>query len=459
LVVLATACGPVSQPLPPIPEIDLSGFAPYSRRQIEEAIGAVRESPQDPERVGRLGMILHAYRNAELAAPLYERARRLAPKEFRWAYYHGAALSAASGPEESIAAFREALALDPGYERARVRLADELVAAGELEAARELCLDMLESAPNSPGVLYRLGQVHVRERNTPAAIEAFERSLRVGGSFGAGHYALAKAYSRAGRTAEAERQFELQKRHSNRQLPVHDPLIAEVQELELSTSRYIRRAKRRAVAGNIWGAIEDMKAALELEPGAANLHSNLVLFYGQAGAYHYAERHYEAALVFDPNLALLHFNMGIVRERQRRYAEAASLFRRAIELDERLAHGYLQLARVLGQQGQTGEAERNYRRAIEVDASLRAARHELGGLCVGEGRYTEAVEQFRLALTPEDRQTSIYLFALADAQRKLGDEEAAAEAEKRAEELVKKYGRPRTVRTGETGVRREVGGV
>ena len=53
------------------------------------------------------------------------------------------------------------------------------------------------------------------------------------------------------------------------------------------------------------------------------------------------------------------------------------------------------------------------------------ARFHLGRILVNQEKYGEAIQQLHRALTPEDEQTSAYLYALGAAYARAGDRELA----------------------------------
>src|SRR5262245_48465099 len=76
--------GLLAQGLPELPPLTVENFGPAIREQAQKAYNEARSNPRDAEANGRLGMVLQTYEQYELAATLYERARYLAPAEFRW---------------------------------------------------------------------------------------------------------------------------------------------------------------------------------------------------------------------------------------------------------------------------------------------------------------------------------------------------------------------------------------
>ncbi len=85
---------------------------------------------------GRLGMVLQTYEQYETAAICYERARALAPDEFRWVYYLAIVQAALGKHAQAAAFFREAVRLRADYLPAQIGLADSLLASGNLVESR-----------------------------------------------------------------------------------------------------------------------------------------------------------------------------------------------------------------------------------------------------------------------------------------------------------------------------------
>ena len=78
-------------------------------------------------------------------------------------------------------------------------------AAGELERAVALLLQMLQLHERQPDVWLRLGEVRTQRQRAAEAVEAFERLVEVEPDESAGWLLLARARGRAGREAEAAR--------------------------------------------------------------------------------------------------------------------------------------------------------------------------------------------------------------------------------------------------------------
>ena len=377
---------------PPLPDVALDGVEAGVRKELRRALDEARNAPDDPEAVGRLGMYLHAAQNCEAAVAAYRRALFLAPDEFRWAYYLGACLAASNEPKAAAAAFRRALELNPSYTRSAIRLADQLIWTGKNREARETLLKILAERPGDSAVSFRLGRLAMREGDPAQAAAWFEKALeRV--SFGAGHYALARAYRALGRVEDARRQLRLYKQYKVRQLPVQDPLLAALDDLLRPQAERIRRARKLLEAGRLWEAIAELEEVLRQKPGDARTHANLVLLYGQAGMLRKAEEHYRLAEEIRPNLPKLHYNWGLALEKQGRFAEARRAFRRAVRSDPRFAYAHFHLARMEARLGDRTAAIRHYRRALRLDRSLEQARTELEELTGGRQAASSSAGQ------------------------------------------------------------------
>src|SRR5262245_48582000 len=127
VVILYFCLGPatlglLAQALPELPPLTVENFGPAMREQAQNAYIEARSRPRDAEANGRLGMILQTYEQYELAATLYERARYLAPAEFRWLYYWAIVQASLGKQAEDMAELKEAVRRRRGYLPLQVRL-------------------------------------------------------------------------------------------------------------------------------------------------------------------------------------------------------------------------------------------------------------------------------------------------------------------------------------------------
>ena len=136
LLWLAFELGRASAALPPLPVLALDQFPARLRGRVVAAQKRISREPANAAACGELGMLLHAYGQQAAALSAYARARALDPASFEWAYLSGVLKLALARAPEAIPDLREAVRLVPASLAARLRLADALLSAGEVEPAR-----------------------------------------------------------------------------------------------------------------------------------------------------------------------------------------------------------------------------------------------------------------------------------------------------------------------------------
>ena len=203
LLLAACTTGP-STDAPPLPEVSLDSFLPAIRTEVEKALNAATDDPDDPERVGELCMVLHAHQQNAAAEACYDRASALAPDEFRWVYLLGDVRVEQGRIDQGIEHFRRALGIDPDYVPAKVKLADALLKKGELAESEQFYAEATAAAPDSALTFYGLGRVQAAKGDSAAAAKSYERAIELFPEYGAAHYALGLAYRRTGKGRRSE---------------------------------------------------------------------------------------------------------------------------------------------------------------------------------------------------------------------------------------------------------------
>ena len=440
---LAAGCAsesPKQAEPPPIPTISPDDFSGSAAAQVREALASLEAAPEDAARNGELAMLLDAYVRTDAAAVLYERARILDPGALRWRYYLGSARLSQGQVEGAIAAFRDALAVDPAFAPAQRALADALYAANQVDESRALYERLLASNPDDPRALRGLGRILSAQGDSAAAIERLEKAVKLAPRYGAAHYELALAYRDAGRTADSRREMGLYEADRNG-APADDPLRAQVTALRVDATTRLARAAQMEQRGDLRGALAEHLAALEEEPEFAQAHINLISLYAQLGNSAKAREHAETALEIAPDRAELHYNLGVLEVSQGRIPQAEKAFRKAVELNPSYAAAMTNLGQMLEARQRYGEAASLYRKAVETQPDYPLGRFHLGRMLLGQDQAAAAVEQFRVALQPETPQTAEVWMGLAAAYARLGRRGEALQAAERAKALALRYGR------------------
>ncbi|MDZ4729860.1 MAG: tetratricopeptide repeat protein [Xanthomonadales bacterium] len=199
------------------------------------------------------------------------------------------------------------------------------------------------------------------------------------------------------------------------------------------------RGRIALAAGDNPAALEQLEAALKLEPEASRLRYPYGLALRAAGREQdalqaLARNGPVAAQVDDPLLSevqALAMGVDILRYRGNdlalagQYAEAAAAYRQALEQEED-ALTRLNLGIALARSNQPAAAEAEFRQALQADPGLPAGWFGLGTLLAAQGRHEEAVAAYLQALQqhPGDLDAR---YNLANAQRRLGQPDQATE--------------------------------
>jgi DNA-binding transcriptional MerR regulator len=109
----------------------------------------------------------------------------------------------ASAPDEAIAAYRRALALDDAHADAHVNLGRLLHEAGDAAEAAVHYEAALAARPDDAVAAFNLGVAEEDLRRLPEALLAYQKAVRLDPANADAHYNAAALAERLGRTAEA----------------------------------------------------------------------------------------------------------------------------------------------------------------------------------------------------------------------------------------------------------------
>ena len=400
----------------PVATVDVSGFELEIRRQITAAHRAVVARPRDAELNGRLGMILQAYERYEQAAVFLGSAHRLAPADFRWAFYLGIVQSELGRAGEAVKALQIAGQLRPDHLPARLRLAEALLADGQTVPSRDLYEEVLRARPGEALALYGLGRIAYFGGEREQSATLFRRAIEIYPGYGAAHYGYGMVLRDLGRTDEARQHLLLSQERRLERPSIDDPYLAAISELNLGATLHLTRGRALEAAGKIDESIAAHEKALELRPGLLQAHLNLITLYGRRGRSKDALRHYEAAMVINPALPELHYNYGVLQVALGEPRRAAEAFLETLRLNQFHPEAHHNYGVLIEQEGRLDEAAEHYRKALRERPGYRSAHFHLGRILVNQERVREALEQFQAALIPvpaaTDEEAPGYYYAL-----------------------------------------------
>ena len=425
---------------PPLPQLALDTYPAAAREAISRAHRDAAAQSTDADTVGALGRVLHAWEQWDGAHQAYARAQALAPRAFEWPYLDAIVLQRLARHAEAASRLREALAASPGYLPARVKLAESLLEADDLDAAQRAFEALAHEPAAEPAAAFGLGRIAATRGRHDEAIAHLQRAVALFPEWGAAYYALARSYRALGRADEAVRALQRHQQYGPRWPGVEDPALAAVSALREDAGASVQRGVKLAERGDLEGAIAAHEAALAREPSLAEAHANLVALYGRARNFEKAEAHYRAVVALGANLGTAHYDYGVLLGLQEKWDLAAEAYRRAIAVNPLNAEAYNNLGQILERQRQLEAAAETYRRAIDSQPTFRLARFNLGRMLLALGHPDTAIVELEKIVEPRDAEAPRYLFALATAHVRAGHREVGIKWASDARQLALEHG-------------------
>jgi tetratricopeptide (TPR) repeat protein len=422
-----------------LPALDLVPAA--ARDMIRRAFRDAEARPADVEAAGRLGRVLHAWEQWEPAHDAYRRAQSLAPRAFEWPYLDGVVLQRLARHADAAAQLRQAVAINPAFTPARVKLADALFEAGLLGDSERLAADLAKDPATEPIGQYVLGRVAAAAGRHQAAVDHLQRAVQLFPEWGAAYYALGLSYRALDRREDARRALERHAEYGPLWPGIEDPVMAAVSVVRDDPGATLARGISLAGKGDLAAAIAAHEAALAADPGLTQAHANLISLYGRTQQWAQAEAHYRA-LVALGEVGNAHYDYGVLLGLQQRWSEAAAAYRLAIAVNPLNAPAHNNLGEALERQGDFGAALEAYRQAVACAPEFRAARFNAGRLLLRAGRADEAIAELSRLADGRDATAPRVLFTLALAYAGAGRKDEARKWAAVAHQLAIEHGQP-----------------
>jgi Tfp pilus assembly protein PilF len=166
-----------------------AGDASTARRLYDRVLAV---TPNDPDALNNLGVLLSAQRDYARALDLLRRASAVSPRNPGPWNNIGALFHAQGKHEDAIAAFRQALSFDAHHPGAKVGLAQQYLAISAPDQARALLSEVVAANPQLPEAHYTLGQVLELQGDRSGAVRAYNEFVRVAPPRLAEHVQLVK---------------------------------------------------------------------------------------------------------------------------------------------------------------------------------------------------------------------------------------------------------------------------
>ncbi len=405
--------------------VNTAHFLLAIRMQIERAEQQARARPRDPQATGTLAMTLHAYQQYDAAARAYTRAHLLDSQNFDWLYLLGAVQMELGAFDAAVKSFQSALNLRAGDLATNLKMAQSLAAVPDWNEASALYRRILDQHADCAQAWYGLGRVQAARGDHAGAAQAYAKACELFPAYGVAQFALAAELRRLGKPAEAGQHLAAYAKNVTAEPPLDDPLFRLIHELNHGAQAHIQVGLELEKAGRLDEAIREHEAALAIDPANVQVHVNLLSLYGRTGDSAKAKQHFEAATKLDPGRSDAWYDYGVLLFHEQNLTEAQQAFQRALQINPGYAEAHTNLGVIHEQQGRLDQAADEFRAAIAAQPNYPLARFHLGRILVNQEKYEEAIQQLHRALTPEDEQTTAYLYALGAAYARAGDREHA----------------------------------
>lgn len=240
--------------------------------------------------------------------------------------------------EQALAAYEQALSLQPGHPGALSHLGILAWQNGDLEAAERFLYASLDADGSAPSPWNTLGNVMKARGRTEAALACYQQALAIAPDYADAHFNAGNLLQLLGR-------------------------------LEPALASYAR--------------------ALEAQPDDVQSRNNRAAVLQQLGRWDEALDNLDAALALAPGYAEAHNNRGNVLARLRRHAEALASFERALACRSHYADAYVNRAKLLKDTGRLDAAQADLEQAIALDPGLAGAHWNLAILQLLRGDYAQ----------------------------------------------------------------------
>ncbi len=379
LVFIASAAVAVAQA---VPDPELSSSETRVRQKISAFRQVVVDDLSNSEAWGRYGMVLEAHRLLEDAAVCYRRAHELDRKVFSWPYFL-AVLLEYQDPRQGEPWCRKAIAIDPGYAPAHVRLGETLEKLGDWAQAKEQFEQARKLDPSDPLGHFGLGRAALAADELAAAISHLERARELAPDIQSIVATLARAYQRNG-DADRARELARAARSLPRMTHHRDPRRTQIRDEAVNIESYLLRSRTYQEVGQLDRALHELDLLFEVDPGHAEGHLLAAGLHDRRGDPSAAVAAAERALDLDPDLAGARAVLAGALFKLSRFERAHQEATRVLAKEPRNFHMLMLESLLAGQRGDVGAWLTNLDRAFAARTADRDLRRLLRDLLLDQ---------------------------------------------------------------------------
>jgi tetratricopeptide (TPR) repeat protein len=385
-------------------EPDLATLEPGVRAVLEEGLAELRgiQSSDENSREagmawGELGMLYQAHHLQIPASACYQNALRLNPQDFKWPYLAGYLDQEAGRLGDAMAAYEDAIGLNPGYLPITLRQGQVLAELQRPDDARKRFLAVITQDPRNAPALAGMGRLAMTEKDYAGAIRYLEQALAFDPAATRLRYTLAIAYRQSGHLDKARDNLRLR---GDVEPSVADPVIAAMARRSRSAQLYLEQGYAAAKAGRDHEAVIHFRKAVEFSPNDASALVSLGQGLARIGDNEEAMRHIERALEIDPDNGAAHYRRGTLLEISGDDAEATGEYRAVLASDPRHLRARFRLANGLMRLGE-------FRLAAEQYESIETTPEQEGLVIYSQGLAELAAWQCEAAIGSFERALAL----------------------------------------------------
>lgn len=248
-----------------IPQPQLSGLSPNSVAVMNSALNAVKQSPEDGDAWGKLGMGFYAHEKIDEAILCFEQAEKLAKSNPKWPYLLGMVI-AESDFSAGRPAIQRALDLDKDNVDILLRLVEFHIALDDHEQAEKLLVKVARSESTNPRVKLGLARIAFAKKNWSKARYHCEEALLLAPMRPDIVELMSRACFRDGDTASANRYAEQLEQLKGASAVWSDSVLSEVMTMRVDAETLLAQAARMESAGRVRESLETLDQVVRSYP-------------------------------------------------------------------------------------------------------------------------------------------------------------------------------------------------
>ena len=356
-----------SQSLALILQMTFPGAPKPVQSKLGILVRQLKETPEDNQTLGTLGMTLMAHELRKAAIPCFELLATREPEEFRWHYLLGHCQMFVA-PETAIAEFQRASELQPDYVPAQMMLTEVLLANGlTTEAQQRLQKVIPHSVTQHPWAAWQKSRLECMLGNFEKSQELLE-GLHSKGIVARSLLRQLLMVKRRTSGGNEQPQLERELAACTQELLVWEcRVIQEVQAEKLDTRIVIANAQSSLARRDLRGAIEVFRKAMEVDPESPELMVNLGHLWLQVGELESADEVLKSAQTVEQGslrITLLRARIAVMK---RNWPNAEELCEQAIALKPDSSEAWYVMAVMQNEQRLFDDARNSVKHALKLD--------------------------------------------------------------------------------------------